>query len=55
MYGQPIGDSPKPTRQFKTRRYQSTDEPLDVAAEPLEAETEEPIVSEEPADRKSVV
>jgi len=46
MYGQPIGDSPKPTRQFKTRRYQSTDEPLDVAAEPLEAE--EPIVPEEP-------
>ncbi len=49
MYGQPIGDSPKPTRQFKTRRYQSSDEPLEVAAAPLETEVEKPIVPEEMA------
>lgn len=48
MYGQPIGDSPKPTRQFKTRRYQSSDEPIDVSAEPLETDVEEPVVPEEP-------
>ena len=47
LYGQPIGDSPKPTRRYKTKRFQSTDEDLDVSAEPLEVEENETPLPEE--------
>ncbi len=49
LYGQPIGDSPKTTRQYKTKRFQSTDEDLDVSAEPLEVEENETPLPEETA------